>query len=81
MFEPFAQPDWVDAQEMISADVVHSLARLAGWLRRRANLESKTPAVTSHRRTGRQWRNAPAPDARQISAAAQHSDGASRQQE
>jgi GNAT superfamily N-acetyltransferase len=39
MIEPFAEPAWADNHERFSADVAAGVARLARWLRRRAEAQ------------------------------------------
>jgi hypothetical protein len=50
MIDDFARPAWVDNHETFAANVAAGLARLARWVRAKANDE--TPAVTLHRGKG-----------------------------
>ena len=69
MIEPFAQQAWADAHEKLSSDVTAGLARLAGWLRRRAKLEHESPAAASPRgKPRRPKQGAPPADAGGITA-------------
>lgn len=81
MIDDFYGQAWAEAHEKFAAEVSAGFARLARWLRRRAEPKTETPAATTDPGKGRRpRRGTPLADARRISAktAAPHVSGAFR---